>query len=89
MEAAFNSSPETLLQACAQVCGDGFRHGGLRVGYRETATGGTQWMHVDCMSPARWRAIPGMLMGLTGLQARDRVRAALPGPFLGSDRDVN
>ncbi len=80
--AAILAPPRPSPDAAArrQTCGNGFPPNSLRVGYRASpgAAEPTQWMHVECMSQARWRTVPGMLVGLTGLTPRDRVRRPRP-----------
>ena len=74
------SRPSPDAPARRQTCGNGFPPNSLRVGYRASpgAAEPIQWMHVECMSQARWRTVPGMLVGLTGLTPRDRVRSPRP-----------
>ena len=59
----------------AQSCGLMFVPGGLRVGHRAGASGPTTWMHVNCMSAARWRTIlPRTLDGFDSLALHDKAR---------------
>ena len=52
-----------------------FVPGGLRVGHRASASGPTAWMHVNCMSAARWRTVtPRTLEGWDSLAAIDKAR---------------
>ena len=66
--------------AGAQNCGHMLAPGGLRVGYVYNSSGHMSWMHLECMSAARWRTAALVLQGLCGLAPHDRARPPPPSP---------